>query len=65
MLIGGHLSGILWGRLIFSLIVVFGAVRLISSLPQTVFDRYLFREQVQRTVPQTTARSYSTGEKVE
>lgn len=65
MLIGGHLSGILWGRLIFSLIVVFGAVRLISNLPQIVFDRLLFSIPNQKTVPLATARSYPTEEKTQ
>jgi len=43
MLLGGHLSGVLWGRLAFSLLVVFLLGRLIRVLPQSSFERYLVR----------------------
>lgn len=45
MVLGGHISGIFWGRLVFSLLVVFLLVRLIRVLPQPVFDRYIVRPQ--------------------
>lgn len=43
MLLGGHLSGILWGRLVFSLLAIFLIGKLIQRLPASVCDRYLFR----------------------
>lgn len=43
MILGAHVSGIFWGRLLFSLLVVFLLARLIKVLPQSVFDRYLGR----------------------
>jgi len=43
MVLGGHVSGVFWGRLIFSLLVVFLLVRLIRVLPQSVFERYFVR----------------------
>ena len=43
MLLGGHLTGILWGRLLFSLVVVYLIVKIVSRLPEPALDRYLFR----------------------
>jgi hypothetical protein len=43
MLLGGHLIGIFCGRLIFSLAVVYVMVKIVSRLPESVLDRYLFR----------------------
>lgn len=43
MVFGAHLSGIFWGRLIFSLLVVFVLVRLINRIPEHLFERYLVR----------------------
>lgn len=43
MVLGAHISGIFWGRLLFSLLVVFLLARLVKALPQTIFDRYLVR----------------------
>lgn len=43
MLIGGHISGVLWGRLAFSLLVVFLLVRLLRVLPPALFERYIVR----------------------
>lgn len=43
MLIGGHISGIVWGRLVFMLAVVFIMVRLFRKMPDDVFNRYFFR----------------------
>ncbi|PLX87200.1 MAG: hypothetical protein C0618_07330 [Desulfuromonas sp.] len=43
LLLGGHLSGIFWGRLVFSLLVVVLLGRLIAGLSGAACDRYLFR----------------------
>ncbi len=43
MLLGGHISGVFWARLVFSLLAVFLLGRLIARLPQTTFERYLVR----------------------
>lgn len=42
MLIGGHLSGVLWGRLLFAIVATAGIVQLVRSLPQNVKDNYLW-----------------------
>ena len=44
MVLGAHVSGIFWGRIVFSLVVVFLLARLVSVLPQAVFERYLVRK---------------------
>lgn len=44
MVLGAHLSGIFWGRLIFSLLVVFLLVRLVNRMPEHLFERYLVRD---------------------
>lgn len=46
MLLGGHLSGIFWARLVFSLVVVALLGRLIAWMPQAVFERYLVRRPI-------------------
>ncbi|MFO7813282.1 MAG: hypothetical protein R6V21_09960 [Pelovirga sp.] len=43
MVLGAHLSGIFWGRLIFSLLAIFLLVRLINKLPEHLFELYLVR----------------------
>ncbi|HMB15528.1 MAG TPA: nucleoside recognition domain-containing protein [Pelovirga sp.] len=43
MVLGAHLSGIFWGRLIFSLLAIFLLVRLINKLPEHLVERYLVR----------------------
>ena len=43
MVLGGDLSGILWGRLLFSFLVVFLLGKLLRKIPEKVFDRYFFR----------------------
>ena len=43
MVLGAHVSGIFWGRLLFSLLAVFLLARLIKALPQSIFDRYFVR----------------------
>ncbi len=42
LLLGAHLSGILWARLIFALIVVFLLYKLWAYLPSRYVDRYLY-----------------------
>lgn len=44
MVLGAHLSGIFWGRLIFSLLAIFLLVRLIRKMPERWFERYLVRD---------------------
>ena len=44
MLIGGHISGVLWGRLVFSLIAMAGIVQLVRRLPQKTQASYLWVE---------------------
>lgn len=41
-LLGGHLSGILWGRIIFSLLCIFLLVKWISRVSDAAFERYFF-----------------------
>jgi len=52
MVLGGHVSGVFWGRLIFSLLAVFLLVRLIRVLPQSVFERYFVRPALVKSPPQ-------------
>ncbi|MEF2230663.1 MAG: nucleoside recognition domain-containing protein [Pseudodesulfovibrio sp.] len=42
LLIGGHLSGILWGRLLFALIAMAVIVRIVRRLPETFRNTYLW-----------------------
>jgi hypothetical protein len=42
VLIGGHLSALLWGRLLFALLVTVLLIKLINRLPNKLQDRYLF-----------------------
>lgn len=42
MAFGGHYSGLLIGRFFFSLLVMMGLARLVHSLPELTFRRYLF-----------------------
>jgi len=42
VLIGGHLSALLWARLFFTLIAILLIVRLINRLPERILDRYLY-----------------------
>jgi len=41
LVLGAHLSGIFWGRLIFSFLAIYLLVKLIRRLPDNIFDRYL------------------------
>ncbi len=42
-LLGGHLSGVLWARVGFSLLVIFLLVQMIRRIPDTTFDRWFMR----------------------
>jgi hypothetical protein len=41
-LIGGHLSGIFWGRLVFAVVAVAGIVQIVRRLPARVQNTYLW-----------------------
>ena len=43
MVLGGHVSGVLWGRLVFALLVVFLLCRLLRLMPPTLLERYFVR----------------------
>lgn len=45
LVIGGHLSGILWSRIVFSFVVVLLLVRLVRWMPDWAFQRYCYRRQ--------------------
>ena len=44
MAFGGHYSGLLIGRFIFSLVVMMALARIVHSLPALTFRRYLFND---------------------
>jgi len=43
IVMGGHTSGVLWGRFFFALIVVFLMVKLFNNMSEKTFDRFFFR----------------------
>lgn len=43
MVVGAHVSGIFWGRVLFSLVAIFLLARLINSIPCAAFERYFVR----------------------
>lgn len=45
VVIGGHVSGIIWGRVIFTFIAIFILGKLMKKVPDSMFNRYFFREQ--------------------
>lgn len=47
MLIGGHLSGILWARLLFAIVATAGIVQLVRAMPKTFKDNYLWVQKQQ------------------
>lgn len=47
MLIGGHLSGIFWGRLLFGLIVMAILVQITRRLPERFCNKYLWGDRQQ------------------
>jgi len=46
MLLGGHVSGVFWGRLLFSLLAIWLLCLLVKRLPQSFFERYLVRRTI-------------------
>jgi hypothetical protein len=42
MALGAHLSGTLWARLLFALVVVFLLVKLLRLVPDETFSRFLY-----------------------
>ncbi len=54
MVLGAHVSGIFWGRILFSLLVIFLLAKLIKALPCSFFDRYLVR-RVKGKTPESEA----------
>lgn len=48
ILLGGHISGVLFMRFIFAMIVIFIMVRLMRNLTDTSFNRYFIRAEVIR-----------------
>lgn len=46
--LGGHISGVLFLRFIFAMIVIFFLVRLMRNMTDTSFNRYFFREETIR-----------------
>ena len=46
MLMGGHLSGLLWLRLVFTFALMFLMVKVVNLLPENFFNRFLFRNPV-------------------
>jgi len=43
-LLGAHVSGLLWARLLFSLLFVFLLVRLVRALPASLINRFLYQQ---------------------
>ena len=43
VVVGGHLSGILWARLLFSLVIVFLLVKVVARVPAPFLERHLVR----------------------
>lgn len=42
MMIGGHVSGLFWGRLVFSILIVAALVQLTKIIPESFSDKYLW-----------------------
>jgi uncharacterized protein (DUF2062 family) len=40
MLLGAHLSGLLWARVAYAVIFVFVLVRVVNKMPSSVFEKY-------------------------
>lgn len=55
-LLGAHMSGILWARLLFSLLAVALLVRLLPLLPGNFVHRFLFAGRVQRAAAEAGGR---------
>ena len=56
--LGGHWSGVLGVRLVFSLIVVFLLVRVTRRVPEEAFDKWLYRIP---EVPATPEKDVPSG----
>ncbi len=50
IVLGGHVSGVFWGRLIFSLAMVFLFSRLLRVVPKAFFERHIVRPNVANDV---------------
>lgn len=46
LLLGGHVSGVFWGRLLFSLLLIYLLGLLVKRLPQSFFENYLVRPTI-------------------
>jgi len=44
--LGGHISGVLWGRALFTVLMVFTMAKVLAILPQKSLDRFFFREAI-------------------
>ncbi|MFW6324143.1 MAG: hypothetical protein ACOC0U_03690, partial [Desulfovibrionales bacterium] len=44
VVLGGHLSGLLWARLVFGLVFLFVLVKVVGRMSSSRFHRYLFKE---------------------
>lgn len=44
VVIGGHVSGIIWGRVIFSLISIYLLGHIVKRMPDSFFNKHLFKE---------------------
>lgn len=44
VVLGSHLSGILWARMLFSMVVIYLLVKLINKMPDHIFNRHLVRQ---------------------
>ena len=43
LVLGAHLSGLIWARVIYAVIFIFVLVRVVNRIPVSVFEKYLFR----------------------
>jgi hypothetical protein len=43
LVLGAHLSGLIWARVIYAVIFVFVLVRVVNRIPVSIFEKYLFR----------------------
>jgi hypothetical protein len=49
--LGGHISGVLWGRALFTILMVFTMAKVLAVLPQKSLDRFFFREVIPNRDP--------------
>ncbi len=43
MVLGAHLSGLLWARILYAVLFIFILVHLVKNMPLPMFEKYLFR----------------------